>query len=69
MPRETDVYRETKGEDTDAPLAVASVEKQGRSSVPISQNQSVTRHLSYTVAVPRSGKHCITWDPSKICNR
>lgn len=46
MPRETDVYREMKGEDTDAPLAVASGEKQGRSSVPISQNQSVTRHLS-----------------------
>lgn len=49
VPREIDVYREMKGEDTDAPLAVASGEKQGRSSVPTSQNQSVTRHL---------GLHC-----------
>lgn len=68
MPRERDVYREMKGEDTDAPLAVASGEKQGRSSVPISQNQSQDTYAC-TVATPRSRKHCIIWDPSKICNR
>lgn len=58
MPREIDVYREMKGEDTDAPLAVASGEKQGRSSVPISQNQPQDTYAS-TVATPRSRKDCI----------
>lgn len=34
VPREIDVYREMKGEDTDAPLAVASVRNKGEARFP-----------------------------------